>query len=51
MTLKEVAARLRVSTSTVRRLVAQGRFAAPLRVGSSLRWRQSDLDAFLKVRA
>lgn len=47
LTLPEVADRLRVSMSTVRREIARGRLRA-FRVGYLYRVRPEDLDAYMK---
>lgn len=46
----EVAAYLGVSTGTVRRLRQEGRFAPAYRIGRHVRWRMSDVDAWLRPR-
>ena len=40
---RQVAERLAISERTVRRLVAQGDLAPPLRIGRATRWRESDV--------
>ena len=45
--IRAVAAWLAVSPSTLRRMVRDGTFPAPLRIGRSLRWRTSVVDGFL----
>lgn len=45
--VQAVAALLDCSARHVRRLADAGRMPAPLRVGSLLRWRRIDLDAWL----
>ena len=47
LTVREVAAALRVSTMTVYRLIRAGELRA-LRVGHSYRIRESDVDAYLE---
>ena len=51
LTVQEVAARLRVSTDTVYRLVRLGLLAKPIKLLRSSRWRQSDVDAFIQRQA
>ncbi|HEV3338727.1 MAG TPA: helix-turn-helix domain-containing protein [Pirellulales bacterium] len=45
--VKAVAALLDCSTRHVRRLSDSGKMPPPIRLGSLLRWRKSDLDAWL----
>jgi excisionase family DNA binding protein len=45
--VQAVAHLLHCSTRHVRRLADGGRMPAPLRVGSLLRWRRTDLDVWL----
>ena len=47
LTLQQVADRLQVSTSTVRRLVAAGRLKA-VRIGRNLRVRPEDLSKYIE---
>ena len=47
MTVREVAARLKVSTRQVWKLAASGRLPGPMRLGRSVRWRADDLAAFI----
>ena len=47
LTVREVAARLGVSTRQCWKLNASGRMPAPLRLSRSVRWRESDLAAFI----
>lgn len=46
LTLPEVAARLRVSQKSVRRLIASGDIPVQL-VGGAYRFRETDIDAYL----
>ncbi len=46
--IREVARRLGVSRSTIRRLVKDSEFPAPLNIGGSHRWRPSSVEAYLK---
>lgn len=49
--LPEVASRLGVSHDTVRRMVRDGRFPAPLEIARrSIGWLEADLDAWLAER-
>ncbi len=45
--VRAVAALLDCSTPHVRRLADAGKMPRPLRIGSLLRWRRTDLDAWL----
>ena len=45
--IDEVAARLSVSKRLCWKLLAAGRLPAPVRLGSAVRWRQRDIDAFI----
>ena len=47
LTVDEVAAQLNVSRFTIWRMRDQGRFPAAIKIGSSARWRQADIDAFI----
>lgn len=42
--IDQVAGRLSVSASTVRKLVNAGRLPRPVEVGGTIRWRESDLE-------
>ena len=48
LTIRDVARRLNLSVSTVRRLVREGKFPPPLRIGNSHRWRPEVVEEFLK---
>lgn len=37
-TVKDICARYTLTKQTIRRLIKEGKFPAPLRVGRSLRW-------------
>ena len=51
LTRKEVQERLRISRTTLYRLVEAGKFPSPIRVGDRLcRWRESDIDAYVEHR-
>lgn len=51
LTLKDVAAQLRVGPRTVQRMVKGGEFPRAIQIGPACpRWRQSDLDAWLDAR-
>lgn len=45
--VKSVAVRLDVSERMVWKLLASGRFPQPVRVGRSVKWRESDVDRFI----
>lgn len=45
--VRDVAARLRLSTRSIYKLAASGRLPRPVKVGGATRWRESDLAAFL----
>lgn len=47
LTLQEVAKTLRLSEQTVVRNSRAGKLPSPVRVGGSLRWRESDLVTLL----
>lgn len=47
----EVASRLGISQRSLHRLVASGGFPAPLRIGRSVRWQPSQVDAFIENAA
>jgi len=47
LTIDDVAAFLRVSPSTVRRLVDRGELRPPIHVGRSIRWRETDLRSWI----
>jgi predicted DNA-binding transcriptional regulator AlpA len=44
LTIEEVAAMFKMDERTIRRHVATGEFAKPVRVGRSVRWRRCDLN-------
>jgi predicted DNA-binding transcriptional regulator AlpA len=44
---REVLDLLRLSAATLRRLVRHGLVPQPVRVGNGLRWKRSDIEAFL----
>ncbi|WP_428304643.1 helix-turn-helix transcriptional regulator [Lacipirellula sp.] len=46
----DVAAKLQVTTDTVRTLVRKGELPAPIQLGGSQRWDAAELDAFIKSR-
>ena len=50
LTVREVAATMRVSTMTVYRLIKSGQLPA-IRVGKNYRIRESDVDSYLSDRA
>ena len=43
LTIRELAAILKVSQRSIWRLVASGQLVGPLRVGGSIRWRRDDI--------
>lgn len=47
LSLKEVASRLKVSEKTIRRMIKDGRFPDPVRIGTSPLWHAKDCDAFI----
>lgn len=51
LTVKDVAAKLNISVSTVWRLVRKGELPAPIQIGGSTRWRRADLDALIAREA
>lgn len=51
LTVQEVAARLRVSTDTVYRLVRLGRLPKQVKLLRSSRWRASDIDDYINQQA
>jgi prophage regulatory protein len=46
--VREVANRLGVSTRQVWKLASSGRLPAPVRLGRSVRWRESDVSRFIE---
>ncbi len=49
LNVREMATRLGVSTRQVWKLASSGRLPAPIRLGRSVRWRESDLDRFIAL--
>ena len=47
--VREVAGKLKVSIRQIWKLCASGRMCQPLRLGRSVRWRQSDIDRFIEL--
>lgn len=47
LTVKQVADRLQCSARTVHRLASKGKLPQPRRVGRLVRWRESDIAAFV----
>lgn len=47
LTVDEVAAQLNVSRFTVWRLRDQGKFVREIKIGSSSRWQQEDVDTYI----
>ena len=50
MKIGDVARTFSVHRETVRRWVRRGEFPPPIKVGHFVRWRISDIDAFLEKR-
>jgi excisionase family DNA binding protein len=48
LTVRDVAAMLSVSTRQVWKLTASGKLPEPVRLGRSVRWRESDLAEFIR---
>ena len=49
MTVNEVAKVLRVSTRSIWRLVTHHKLVMPIRIGGSIRWRRSDIEAWIAM--
>lgn len=49
LTVKDVAARLRISPRQVWKLLAMGRIVAPLRLSRSVRWRADLIDRWVAM--
>ena len=49
LTAGDVARRLRVSVRQIWKLTSAGRLVPPVRLGRSVRWRESDLTAFIRA--
>jgi excisionase family DNA binding protein len=49
LTLKEVAARLRMCPRSIQRKIAEGSFPAPIRIGRSVRFLESELEAYVNA--
>lgn len=47
LSMKETAAKLDCSTRHVRRLADAGKAPRPIRLGASIKWRRSELDAWI----
>jgi excisionase family DNA binding protein len=47
MNVEDLSALLRCSARTVRRMADSGQMPRPVRLGSLVRWRRSDIDAWL----
>lgn len=47
LTAEELAAELRLSERTVRRLDAAAKLPAPVSIGATVRWKRSDIDAWV----
>lgn len=50
MKIGDVARTFSVHVETIRRWVRRGEFPPPIKVGHFVRWRISDIDAFLEKR-
>ena len=48
LTVREVAARLKVSTRQIFKLAASGQLPRPVKVGGSTRWRSTDIEEFIE---
>ena len=46
LSVRDVAAHFGCGVSTVWRLVKQGTFPTPVKIGGMTRWRRADIDAF-----
>lgn len=49
MTVQEVAARLAIAVRTCWKWTASGMLPRPLKLGSAVRWRSSDIDRFIET--
>lgn len=49
LNVKELAERLGVSTRQCWKLLSSGRLPAPVRLGRSVRWRESDIADFVRL--
>ena len=49
LTVKDVAARLRISQRQVWKLLASGRIPAPVRISRSVRWRAGDITRWIEL--
>jgi excisionase family DNA binding protein len=49
LTVREVAAALRISSRQVWKLLSSGRLPAPVRLSRSVRWRASDIAEFIRL--
>jgi predicted DNA-binding transcriptional regulator AlpA len=47
--VQDVAAQLAIAVRTCWKWVASGQLPRPLRLGSSIRWRQSDISRFIEL--
>jgi excisionase family DNA binding protein len=48
LTVAEIAAELKLGTSTIWRRVSRGDFPKPIKIGGSTRWHRSDVEAFVQ---
>ena len=48
LTVRDVAAALRLSQRQVWKLSASGRLPKPLKIGRSARWRRADIEAYVE---
>lgn len=49
LNVKDLAARLRVSSRQIWKLCAMGRLPAPVRLSRSVRWRAADIDRWVRL--
>jgi excisionase family DNA binding protein len=49
LTVREVAAALKVSPRQIWKLAASGRLPPPVRLSRSVRWRRSDISEFIRL--
>ena len=47
MTVAEVAADLKLGSSTIWRMVSEGSFPAPIKIGGSTRWNREELERYI----
>ena len=49
LNVKDVAARLRISTRQCWKMLSSGKLVEPVRLGRSVRWRALDIDEFIRL--